>query len=100
RLVKQGFTGPIYFTAATRDRWGLLLPDSGHLQEEGAAFDTKHKTSRDGSPLPLYTIEEARQGLNNFQIVEFTQTHQLSTAFSFRLFARRTSWVRQWWRSR
>jgi metallo-beta-lactamase family protein len=36
RLVKEGFKGHVYTTAATRDLVGLLLPDSGHLQEEEA----------------------------------------------------------------
>lgn len=36
RLVKDGFRGPVYATPATRDLIGLLLPDSGHLQEEEA----------------------------------------------------------------
>ena len=84
RLVKQGFTGPIYCTSATRDLCGILLPDSGHLQEEDAAFHNKHKTSKHDPALPLYTMEEAQQALNNFQTVEFTQPKQLSPTFSFR----------------
>ena len=86
RLVKQGFTGPVYCTAATKDLCGILLPDSGHLQEEDAAFHNKHKTSRHDPALPLYTMEEAQQALNNFETVEFTQTKQLSPTFSFRFF--------------
>jgi metallo-beta-lactamase family protein len=54
RLVKEGFTGPIYCTSATRDLCGILLPDSGHLQEEDAAFHNKHKTSKHEPALPLY----------------------------------------------
>jgi metallo-beta-lactamase family protein len=84
RLVKEGFTGPIYCTSATRDLCGILLPDSGHLQEEDAAFHNKHKTSKHEPALPLYTMEEAHQALNNFQAVEFGQTKELSPAFSFR----------------
>jgi len=84
RLVKEGFTGPIYSTAATRDLCGILLPDSGHLQEEDAAFHNRHKTSKHDPALPLYTMEEAQQALNNFQTVEFTESKQLSPAFSFR----------------
>src|SRR4029077_10073707 len=55
RLVKNGFRGPIYATQATIDLCGILLPDSGHLQEEDAAFNNRHKTSRHDPALPLYT---------------------------------------------
>ena len=43
RLVKQGFQGPIFATAATIDLCGIILPDSGHLQEEDAAFYNKNR---------------------------------------------------------
>src|SRR5262245_45263284 len=33
-LVRQGFTGPIYCTPATRELIGLLLADSARVQEE------------------------------------------------------------------
>ena len=41
RLVKQGFHGPIYATPPTIDLCSILLPDSGHLQEEDAEFYNK-----------------------------------------------------------
>ncbi len=34
KLVKDGFKGPAYVTAATHDLLKILLPDSGYLQEE------------------------------------------------------------------
>jgi len=37
-LVRSGFAGPILCTPATRELCGLILPDSGHLQEEEAKY--------------------------------------------------------------
>ena len=36
RLVKDGFRGRVYCTTGTLDLLRILLPDSGHLQEEAA----------------------------------------------------------------
>jgi metallo-beta-lactamase family protein len=38
RLIKDGFKGRVLATRATADLLRLLLPDSGHLQEEEAAY--------------------------------------------------------------
>jgi metallo-beta-lactamase family protein len=35
-FVKNGFSGNVYCTEATRDLCDILLPDSAHLQEEEA----------------------------------------------------------------
>lgn len=58
RLCKDGFRGPVYATSATADLARIMLPDSGHLQEEEAAYHNKNKTSRHDPALPLYTAEE------------------------------------------
>jgi metallo-beta-lactamase family protein len=84
RLIKQGFRGPIYATPATVDLCGVLLPDSGHLQEEDAAFHNKFKTSKHDPALPLYTEAEATQSLASFKSVAFEKTMQVSPQLSFR----------------
>ena len=84
RLVKQGFRGPIYATPATVDLCGVLLPDSGHLQEEDAAFHNKFKTSKHDPALPLYTEDEAVDCLQYFQPVGFGDAKQISPELSFR----------------
>ena len=38
RLVRQGFRGPIYATAGTRDVAEIILMDSARLQEQDAAY--------------------------------------------------------------
>ena len=68
-LMKRGYTGPIYCTEATAELCGIMLPDSGHLQEEEAAFHNLHKSSKHVPALPLYTFAEAQQCLSMFQPV-------------------------------
>ena len=84
RLVKQGFHGPIYATAPTIELCSILLPASGHLQEEDAAFYNKTNASKHHPALPLYTMEDAQQCMTLFRPVEFDQLKQLSSQFSFR----------------
>jgi len=61
-LVKAGFTGPIYATAATADLAEVMLLDSGHIQEADAEFINKRRLKRGEMPVePLYTQEDAAQ---------------------------------------
>jgi len=84
RLYKEGFNGTIYATPATVDLCGIILPDSGYLQEEDAAFHNKRKSSKHSPALPLYTMEEAQRCLSRFKAVPFGETVQLSNDISFR----------------
>lgn len=83
RLVKEGFRGPIYATAPTIDLCGIILPDSGHLQEEDAAFYNKVKKSKHDPALPLYTLEEAQACLQFFKVAHVGEEKQLSPELSF-----------------
>ena len=84
RLYKEGFQGTIYATPATVDLCGIILPDSGYLQEEDAAFHNKRKSSKHTPALPLYTMEEAQQSLSRFRAVPFGERVQLADGVSFR----------------
>jgi metallo-beta-lactamase family protein len=84
RLVKEGFRGRIYATSATIDLCGIILPDSGYLQEEDASFHNKWKSSKHTPALPLYTFEEARDSLERFTAVEFNQTVTINPDLNFR----------------
>ncbi|MCM3869188.1 MAG: MBL fold metallo-hydrolase [Pyrinomonadaceae bacterium] len=59
RLVRQGFTGPVYCSRGTADLLKILLPDAGRLQEEDADYRNRHKLSRHKPALPLYTEKDA-----------------------------------------
>jgi metallo-beta-lactamase family protein len=85
RLVKEGFRGTIYATPPTIDLCSVVLPDSGHLQEEEAHYHNKKGTSKHTPALPLYTLREAEDSMKRFQPVEFHQMRRLSGELSFRL---------------
>jgi metallo-beta-lactamase family protein len=84
RLIQEGFSGPIYATPPTLDLCRILLPDSGHLQEEEADFHNKHKSSKHEPALPLYTREQAEKSLERFQPVGFGEMKTLAPGLSFR----------------
>lgn len=70
-LWKQGYRGPIYATAGTKDLCNLLLPDAGHLQEEDAEYANRKGFSKHKPALPLFTEEDANQVLELFRVVDF-----------------------------
>lgn len=72
-LVREGYRGPVLTTHGTRELCGLLLPDSGHLQEADAEFANRHKTSRHQPALPLYTEEDAHSALKLFKPLDFDE---------------------------
>jgi len=76
RLRNLGFDGPVYCTSGTADLSGIVLPDSGHLQEEEANYANRKGFSKHRPALPLYTEADARATLERFQRVPFdTPTH-------------------------
>jgi metallo-beta-lactamase family protein len=70
-LLRRGFRGPIHATPATIELCHLLLPDSGHLQEEDAAYANRHGSSKHHPALPLYTEEDARHTLRYLRPLDF-----------------------------
>lgn len=76
-LVKNGFKGRVLCTESTRDLCGVLLPDSGFLQEKDAEFANRHGFSRHRPALPLYTSDDATRSLGHFQTVDFDTDHPL-----------------------
>ena len=71
RLVQEGFTGPIFASTSTAALAGIVLPDSGHLQEEEAAYANRRGFSKHHPALPLYTEADARRALEQFRPIEF-----------------------------
>lgn len=84
-FVKNGFRGKVYCSAATKDLCEILLPDSGHLHEEEAAYANRRAFSKHSPALPLYTEEDARRCLSRLAPVAFDQNVDLGGGLSLRL---------------
>lgn len=85
-LVKNGFRGKIFCTPPTRDLCKILLPDSGRLQEEDAAYANKHQFSKHSPALPLYTEEDAEASFDYFEVIPYAKKVSLSRHLSFQFF--------------
>lgn len=70
----NGFSGRIYATSGTRDLCRILLPDSGHIQEEDAAFANRHHFTKHEQALPLYTRQDALDCLPQFKAIDFNKS--------------------------
>ena len=73
-LARDGFTGDIWCTPATRALAELMLLDSAHLHEEDARVANRRHSSRHHPALPLYTTEDAERCLHQLRAVPFGES--------------------------
>ena len=71
RLFAKGLVGRIVCTRGTRDLSALLLPDSGHLQEEDARMSNQRGWSRHTPALPLYTAADAQAPVQRMHAFDY-----------------------------
>lgn len=83
-LVKRGYRGPVWCTEGTRDLCGILLPDSGFLQEKDAEFANRHGFSKHHPAKPLYTKAEAVAALEALAPLPFGREHVLGDGLRVR----------------
>ncbi len=77
KLVRDGYSGPIYCTPPTAELMELLLLDSAKLQEEEAAFARKKGYSKHQDPKALYTVEDAKATFPLFKTVDLDKKFSL-----------------------
>jgi len=70
-LVKNGYGGRVWCTPGTAALCRLLLPDSGHLQEQDAEYANRKGFSRHHPALPLYDKQDAIDALPALESVAF-----------------------------
>jgi metallo-beta-lactamase family protein len=78
RLVRDGFTGPVYATTATADLLKIMLPDSARLQEEDADYANRKGFSQHRPALPLYTEQDAARALKQVHGVSYKEDVRLN----------------------
>jgi metallo-beta-lactamase family protein len=74
KLVKDGYTGPVFTTAATADLCSVMLPDSGYIQEtEVAQLNRRNEQRGKDAVEPIYTAEDAQACLTQFRPVRYCE---------------------------
>jgi metallo-beta-lactamase family protein len=78
KLVKDGFTGKIFCTPATKDLATLLLEDSAEIQESDIRYVNKRRAA-DGLPYlkSLYSLEDAKRAAASFHSVDYGVWHRV-----------------------
>src|SRR3989344_31971 len=60
-LVRDGFSGKIYCTAATRDISKFILLDAANIQKQDAFYFNKHLPKDEKPITPLYTDQDVKK---------------------------------------
>jgi len=84
RLVKQGFSGPVYCTPPTRDLAEILLHDAAKIQMEDAAYLNRKKLTKHEPALPLFDDEDVDRFMKQVEPVPLGEWRRVGRAFSFR----------------
>jgi len=84
KLVKLGYKGPIICTPPTADLLKVLLPDAAHLQEEESRYANKEGYSKHTPALPLYTVEDAMNALEQIKVFPEGEIFKISNKAQFR----------------
>ena len=78
-LVKRGFRGHIYTTAATVDLCQIMLRDSAHLQEMDVKWINKRRRRRNEPEIePLYTSEDVEKAMMLFVGIQYDHPFEVA----------------------
>jgi metallo-beta-lactamase family protein len=78
-LVKNGFNGPIYTTAATVDLCQIMLRDSAHLQERDIYVVNKIRKKQHKNPFePLYDFDDVEKAMDQFIGVQYSRAIEVA----------------------
>lgn len=88
KLVREGFSGPVYTTRPSKALLPIVLLDAARMQEEDAAYKKKRhrKEGRKGPhpEVPLYTVEETERVFPHVKEVLYRKDIQVDSSVSAR----------------
>jgi metallo-beta-lactamase family protein len=88
-LVKRGFRGPIYATAATRDLCAALLRDAAVVQDADARYINRaiERGVRDLDPVePLYDLDDVERALEHFVALSYHEARAIAPGATLTFF--------------
>ena len=88
KLVREGFSGPIFLTSPSEALLPIVLLDSARIHEEDASYKKKrHKREGRKGPypeIPLYTVKDAERALPLAQKVPYNKLIPLKDQWEVR----------------
>ena len=77
-MFKNGYSGLVYTTEATKRLCNIMLLDSAHIQEQEAEWQNR-KAKRAGVPCyePVYTVLDATEALKAFKGKEYNEPFEI-----------------------
>ncbi len=86
KLYKDGYKNPVYATTATKDLCAIMLPDSGHIQENEIEWvNKKRRRAGKKETLPMYTAQDGIDSLEIFHGINYNETIVISDDISFKM---------------
>ncbi len=86
KFVREGFSGKIFMTSATRDLLEIMLLDSAKIQEEDAEYKRKRheREGRKGpyAEMPLYKVRDARNSFKVCSSIDYASPFSLNRSVS------------------
>lgn len=75
KLVRDGYTGPIYCTPGTEDLLEIMLRDSAFIMAKDIEWENRHRERADRPLLePLYTVDDVVATLKQCKAVTYGQS--------------------------
>lgn len=85
KLYTAGYKNPIYATKATCDLAGIMLPDSGHIQEKEIEWVNRKRLRAGKKPEePIYTAQDAIDSCKILEKIEYGEVKKIDENIMFR----------------